>query len=171
MNTAQKEKIILMRTQGIGFSEIASNVNLSRDTVKSFCMRNKITVINSDDKCRFCGNPLVQKEKVKKKLFCCNKCRLDWWHKNPDKLSRKATYSFVCAGCGKPFTAYWSPVEGAEGYIVRWGIRKEERNTHWQVIGDNKAHIRCLTAGVGYYVSVDAYNKGGLTRGKEIQTV
>ena len=78
MNKAQKEKIILMRTQGIGFSEIASNVNISRDTVKSFCMRNKITVINSDDKCKFCGNPLVQKEKVKKKLFCCNKCRLDW---------------------------------------------------------------------------------------------
>ena len=130
MNKAQKEKIILMRTQGIGFSEIASNVNISRDTVKSFCMRNKITVINSDDKCKFCGNPLVQKEKVKKKfinsddkckfcgnplvqkekvkkkLFCCNKCRLDWWHKNPDKLSRKATYSFICAGCGKPFSAY-----------------------------------------------------------------
>ncbi len=71
----------------------------------------------------------------------------------------------------REMTVCWTPAEGAEGYIVRFGIHPDERNTHWQVIGDNKAHIRCLTAGVGYYVSVDAYNKGGLTRGKEIQTV
>ena len=106
MRKADIENIVLWRTQGIGYAEIAKRLNISRDTVKSFCMRNKITVINQSDKCKFCGNPLVQKEKVKKKRFCSDKCRLDWWHKNPDKLCRKATYSFVCARCGKPFTAY-----------------------------------------------------------------
>ena len=65
----------------------------------------------------------------------------------------------------------WSPVEGAEGYIVRWGIRKEERNTHWQVIGECCAVIRCLTRGVRYYVSVDAYNKGGIVRGEAVAEV
>ncbi len=61
----------------------------------------------------------------------------------------------------------WDPVEGAEGYIIRWGVNPEERNTHWQVIGDCAAVIRCLTRGVRYYVSVDAYNAGGLIRGTE----
>lgn len=61
----------------------------------------------------------------------------------------------------------WSPVEGAEGYIIRWGIHPEERNTHWQVIGECEAVIRCLTCGVHYFVSVDAYNRGGLVRGTE----
>ena len=65
----------------------------------------------------------------------------------------------------------WSPVEGAEGYIVRWGIHPDERNTHWQVIGSCSAVIRCLTRGVPYFVSVDAYNKGGLTKGTEIVEV
>ena len=81
MRKADIENIVLCRTQGIGYAEIAKRLNISRDTVKSFCMRNKITVINQSDKCKFCGNPLVQKEKVKKKRFCSDKCRLDWWHK------------------------------------------------------------------------------------------
>ena len=70
MRKADIENIVLWRTQGIGYAEIAKRLNISRDTVKSFCMRNKITVINQSDKCKFCGNPLVQKEKVKKKRFC-----------------------------------------------------------------------------------------------------
>ena len=65
----------------------------------------------------------------------------------------------------------WTPSEEAEGYIVRFGVRPEERSTHWQVIGENTARIRCLTAGVRYHVSVDAYNAGGLTRGTVILQV
>ncbi len=65
----------------------------------------------------------------------------------------------------------WSPVDGAEGYIIRWGVSREERNTHWQVIGDCGAVIRCLTRGVRYFISVDAYNAGGVTRGTEVQRI
>ena len=65
----------------------------------------------------------------------------------------------------------WSPVDGAEGYIIRWGVSREERNTHWQVIGACDAVIRCLTRGVRYFVSVDAYNAGGVTRGTEVQRI
>ena len=65
----------------------------------------------------------------------------------------------------------WEAAEGAEGYIVRFGIRPDERHTHWQVIGKTEAVIRCLTRGVTYYVSVDAYNAGGLTRGTDIARV
>ncbi len=72
---------------------------------------------------------------------------------------------------GREMKVSWSPADGAEGYIVRWGIHPNERNTHWQVIGDCEAVIRCLTRGVGYYVSVDAYNRGGLTRGEKIAEV
>lgn len=72
---------------------------------------------------------------------------------------------------GREMKVSWSPVDGAEGYIVRWGIHPDERNTHWQVIGDCEAVIRCLTRGVRYSVSVDAYNRGGLTRGEKIAEV
>ena len=62
----------------------------------------------------------------------------------------------------------WKPVEGAEGYVIRFGINKEERNTHWQVIGECSALVTCLTAGNSYWVSVDSYNSGGYTEGHKI---
>ncbi|MCI9560414.1 MAG: hypothetical protein HFG52_14545 [Lachnospiraceae bacterium] len=33
-------------------------------------------------------------------------CRVKWWHEHPEKIKQRAVYSFTCAGCGKPFTAY-----------------------------------------------------------------
>ena len=70
-------------------------------------------------------------------------------------------------------TVRWTPVNDAEGYIIRFGINPGERNTHWQIIGCtvSEAMIRCLTSGVTYYVSVDAYSKGGVTRGTDIKQV
>ena len=65
----------------------------------------------------------------------------------------------------------WESVPGAEGYIIRFGVNREELNTHWQVIGGNEALIRCLTSGISYFVCVDAYNENGVTKGTEIQKV
>ena len=62
----------------------------------------------------------------------------------------------------------WRPAVGAEGYIVRFGINREERNTHWQVTDGCSARITCLTAGNSYWVSVDSYNSGGYTVGHKI---
>ena len=107
MRKAEKENIVLWRTQGIGYAEIAKRLDLSRDTVKSFCIRNKVYVDAQGDKCKYCARPLVQKEKRKRKLFCSNECRLNWWHEHPENLSRKATYSFTCAGCGKHLCRLW----------------------------------------------------------------
>ncbi len=59
----------------------------------------------------------------------------------------------------------WAAVPGAEGYLIRFGVDPHELHTHWQVIGQTEATVRCLTAGVGYYVRVDAYNENGVTEG------
>ena len=65
----------------------------------------------------------------------------------------------------------WKPVPGAEGYFIRFGVDPGELHTHWQVVGETAATIRCLTAGVRYYVQVDAYNENGICKGTDIQTV
>ncbi|MBQ4048001.1 MAG: family 43 glycosylhydrolase [Clostridia bacterium] len=65
----------------------------------------------------------------------------------------------------------WDAVEGAQGYTIRWGIRPDELYTHWQVIGDTQATIHCLTKGVDYYVTVDAYNESGIAYGTALQTI
>jgi hypothetical protein len=65
----------------------------------------------------------------------------------------------------------WNAVPGAEGYIIRFGINPDELYNHWQVLGETYACLRCLTAGVTYYMTVDAYNENGIVRGTEIISV
>lgn len=71
----------------------------------------------------------------------------------------------------RDMTVTWAPVEGARGYIIRWGLREGELHTHWQVMEDCEATVHCLTAGVSYLVTVDAFNEGGVTRGTETQRI
>ena len=111
MTNEQKEKIIRFRRQGRGYADIGRELGISKDTVKSFCRRNGLTVSNNkqvDDKgfCRECGKPLVQQEKKKRRIFCCKSCREKWWTEHADRINRKAVYTFTCAGCGRIFTVY-----------------------------------------------------------------
>lgn len=65
----------------------------------------------------------------------------------------------------------WSPVEGAQGYILRFGVNPQELHTHYQVIGETATNIGCLNTGVTYYVTADAYNENGVTAGTTVWTV
>ena len=42
----------------------------------------------------------------RKKQYCSDACRMDWWNAHQDKVKRKAYYSFTCAECGKTFSSY-----------------------------------------------------------------
>ena len=135
MTELQKTRIRTMREQGIGFAEIAKQMNISRETVKSFCKRNGVGAISDAPPtpasqqeditvvapvprpeklpveagvCRACGKSIEQTVGRKKRVFCCAQCRTSWWRDNQDKIQRKAAalYSFTCAGCGREFTAY-----------------------------------------------------------------
>ena len=108
MTEAQKTEIARQRRAGTSFSQIAQNLNLSINTVKSYCQRNNVTK-NSDvkkDVCVQCGTPLIQKEKTKRRRFCCSQCRVKWWNSHPEAVNKKALYKNKCAYCGKNFTAY-----------------------------------------------------------------
>lgn len=112
MTNSQKEQITLLRQKGCSYAVIGEKLNLSKDTIKTFCRRNNIssgslkTAEIMSGRCRECGAKLIQTERRKKKVFCSQFCREKWWHAHPDKINQKAVYSFQCAGCGKAFTAY-----------------------------------------------------------------
>ena len=111
MTSEQKEQIMRLRGKGRGYTEIAKSLGISKNTVKSFCRRNKDSQ-SADERqdfpgcCRECGKLLVQKEHTKRRIFCSATCRKAWWKAHPERLHRKAVYHFRCAGCGKPFSAY-----------------------------------------------------------------
>ena len=103
MTDAQREKIIGLRTNGLGCKKIAQEMGLSENTVKSFCRRMTAAKPEAtkmgDSVCECCGKPVEQILGRKKRRFCSDSCRTKWWNKHTHLMKANA----VCAHCGKPF--------------------------------------------------------------------
>lgn len=116
MTINEKRKIQELRIRGMGYGEVAKRMEMNLNTVKSFCRRNglrdKKMLENLPDEeaqyisCKNCGTKVMQDPKRKKKLFCCDKCRNQWWNQHLDQVSRKAYYKIVCKNCRKAVTVY-----------------------------------------------------------------
>ena len=108
MTQTQKSRIIYLRGNGESYAKIAAEINISENTVKSFCRRNNIEVksVSKTQNCHECGKPLIQTEHKKKKKFCSDKCRMRWWNTHPESVNRRAVYKFVCPVCGANFESY-----------------------------------------------------------------
>lgn len=112
MNDNQKQMIKEMRGSGLGYKKIAQALDLPVGTVQSFCRRESVAAVTipvfDENHCRQCGKPLVQSNKVKRRKFCSEECRVKWWTLHPCSKSgnTKSSHTAICANCGKPFTAY-----------------------------------------------------------------
>ena len=113
MTNEQKYLIERLRASGQGYKAVAKAVGLPKETVKSFCRRNSVfgnhtQAVEKEKKgfCPQCGKAVERKEKTKPRRFCSAACRQAWWNAHPERVGRKAVYTFVCEKCGKPFTAY-----------------------------------------------------------------
>jgi endogenous inhibitor of DNA gyrase (YacG/DUF329 family) len=115
MTGEQKQKIQVMRLQGLAYSQIAESLGLSVNTIKSFCRRSTLSMNDASedtgneenkDICKHCGKKLKFTDKAKHKRFCDDKCRLAWWSEHRDSMNRKAVYRLTCAYCGEVFDSY-----------------------------------------------------------------
>lgn len=109
----EKNSIIRLRKVGQGYSTIAATLGLSKETVKSFCRRNDLGGRRAQSAdfqrgiiCPNCGKKIQQSDHTKTKRFCSAECRQSWWNAHPECVGRKAVYNYVCAKCGRNFTAY-----------------------------------------------------------------
>lgn len=129
LTETQKQNIIVLRKQGLSFGQIAEKVDISVNTVKSFCRRMNLQCISAskeseskenkenehrntvevhDQTCRQCGAPLKKVPKVKPKQFCCDACRTKWWNIQRSSQNRKGMTTTTCACCGMLFASYQS---------------------------------------------------------------
>jgi predicted nucleic acid-binding Zn ribbon protein len=107
MTAEQKAEIIALRSDGTTFSDIAEQLGLSINTVKSFYRRCE----NAPEKaaasyCKCCGKAIAQPSGAREKKFCSDKCRMEWWNAHRDDVNKKAFYDYVCECCGRHFLAY-----------------------------------------------------------------
>ena len=115
MTDKQKEAIKALRREGFSYGKVSEKTGIKYEAVKSFCRRNgligrgikQVEDINGRyEFCLNCGTALIQQRHKKRRVFCCDDCRVKWWAEHPEMIKKKAIYSFTCANCGKPFTAY-----------------------------------------------------------------
>ena len=116
MDDKQKEQIIKLRAKGKGYKTISNMLGINVNTVKSFCKRKNINAETASKLleriptettfCENCGREIKQMPKQKKKRFCCDECRIQWWNSHLDQVKRKAYYTFRCVHCGKVFQVY-----------------------------------------------------------------
>ncbi|NNF19540.1 MAG: 1,4-beta-xylanase, partial [Flavobacteriaceae bacterium] len=65
----------------------------------------------------------------------------------------------------------WSPVKGATGYNVIWGIAPDKMYSSWQLYGETSLELKSLNTDQNYYFTIEAYNENGLSeRVKIIET-
>lgn len=110
MTENQKEIIRELRKQGAGYGVIAQHTGISLNTIKSFCRRSKLAVLEVADVCKFCGGKL---EGRKDKRFCSRHCRYEWIKKNGQKIRHQKEYRATCKYCGKEIVSY---TKGARKY-------------------------------------------------------
>lgn len=109
MTDKQKNRVIEMRHRSIGYLKIAHELNVSVNSVKTFCRRNGL-IGNAAEKskhhCLQCGTVVPQNPGRKEKKFCSDACRMLWWNGHQETVNRRAFYDFTCPHCGKSFQSY-----------------------------------------------------------------
>lgn len=104
MTESQKEQLIELRKQGLGYKSISATTAIPIGTVKSFFLR----LANKPEPsfCLMCGIKLRQTKGHRQKKFCSEQCRYEWRKQNASARQLKAYYTVTCGECGKEFSAY-----------------------------------------------------------------
>ena len=114
MTSVQEKQIRNFRMKGIGYKAIASTLGLSRDVVRNYCKSHGLdgyateVVVNlkeqmqQGDVCGCCGTVILQPAIGRKRKFCSEKCRREWWAIHPEESRKKeaAFYEKTCVYCG-----------------------------------------------------------------------
>ena len=96
MTQDQADMIRELRIKGEGYRSIASQVGLSRDIVRNYCKGHgldgyaNVLAMNIREQiqlgraCLWCGKELEQPYTGRRRKFCSEKCRREWWKAHPD---------------------------------------------------------------------------------------
>lgn len=63
----------------------------------------------------------------------------------------------------------WEKVQGADGYIVRYGILPDKLYNNYQIYRENSIPINSLNANGDYFFTVDSFNDSGISYGESMQ--
>ena len=118
MTDFQAKQIRELRMRGVGYRAIASVVGLSRDIVRNYCKGHGLDgyasalTLNMKEQmasgaaCMCCGKQIVQAATGRKRKFCSDKCRREWWSAHPEAIHECYVRD-----------RFWREEEGRESYV------------------------------------------------------
>ncbi|GAB6012245.1 family 43 glycosylhydrolase [Viscerimonas tarda] len=65
----------------------------------------------------------------------------------------------------------WDKVEGATGYIINWGVKKDQLKNASMVMDATTLEAGYFNRDSEYFFSIDSFNENGITKGKEVYSV
>lgn len=79
MNTEMKQRIKQLRIEGYGYKKIAKTLDLTLSVVRYACY--KIDQVDPlEGTCEYCGIKTKSIKGKKRKRFCSDRCRCDYWN-------------------------------------------------------------------------------------------
>ena len=123
MTHEEKKLIGKMRSAGHSYVRIAQELDISINSVKSYCRRHGLGAdralletqpLQAESSpppqkataCEQCGSPVRQEAGRKYRRFCSDTCRQAWWTVHRGEMNRRAMHHFVCEYCGMQFSRY-----------------------------------------------------------------
>ena len=113
MTAEQKIQIDALRKSGEGYKSISIRLNLSVNTVKSYCQRHHVEspkLPKNIRLCLQCGKEVLQTPHRKAKKFCCDKCRMNWWKAHSAIIDKKSQQIFICPVCGESLQQFQAEI-------------------------------------------------------------
>lgn len=68
-------------------------------------------------------------------------------------------------------TVKWTKDKSATGYVVNYGVDINKRYTSYMVYDSDSVNLTGLNKDITYYVSIDAFNESGITKGTKVITI
>ena len=69
------------------------------------------------------------------------------------------------------FDFSWNKADHATGYIIRWGVKKDQLKNATMVMSDPFLEAGYFNRDSEYFFSIDSFNENGITKGKKIFSV
>lgn len=110
MTAEEREQVKVLRGIGASYAQIASELEVSVNTVKAYCQRHGLGGVGKEkeredksdkNKCKRCGSTLIQRKGCKPRKFCSDVCRKAWWHIHRSELG--TAQPIVCMSCQTVF--------------------------------------------------------------------
>jgi len=107
MTREQQDEIRRLRAMGEGYKKIGALLDLSVNTVKSFCRRDvgselaetddSILPVDDTQLCPRCHRPVALVPGHRRRVFCSDACRVAYW-----RMQARSATTKTCVGCGQP---------------------------------------------------------------------